>query len=183
MKKSTETILPFSCCPVVFLWFNQVMQNRQHTKVLAKSRSGKTTPKEEILCQFSLDTYPWKVQKGQKLPASVEKFENREWPRYCPKVYWTETVQTTILVENDLVPNWILAFAAPKWTKMVHFGPFRPEEVHLVPFRSANRTLAIPDLKKCETSAETILPSSCCALLEEGKRPPPPRQDSASGLY
>ena len=35
---------------------------------------------------------------------------------------------------NDLIPNWILAFARPQWTKMVHFGPFG----------SANRTLAIP---------------------------------------
>ena len=47
--------------------------------------------------------------------------------------------------QNDLIPNWILAFARPKWTKMVHFGPFWPEEVHFGPFRSANRTLAIPD--------------------------------------
>ena len=47
--------------------------------------------------------------------------------------------------QNDLIPNWILAFARPKWTKMVHFGPFWPEVVHFGPFRSANRTLAIPD--------------------------------------
>ena len=46
--------------------------------------------------------------------------------------------------QNGLIPNWILAFARPKWTKMVHFGPFWPEEVHFGPFRSANRTLAIP---------------------------------------
>ena len=31
---------------------------------------------------------------------------------------------------------------------MVHFGPFWPEEVHFGPFRSANRTLAIPDKQK-----------------------------------
>ena len=49
--------------------------------------------------------------------------------------------------QNDLIPNWILAFARPKWTKMVHFGPFWPKEVHFGPFRSANRTLAIPELK------------------------------------
>ena len=30
-------------------------------------------------------------------------------------------------------------------TKMVHFGPFWPEEVHFGPFRSANTTLAIPE--------------------------------------
>ena len=47
--------------------------------------------------------------------------------------------------QDDLIPNRILAFARLKWTKMVHFGPFRPEEVHFGPFRSANRTLAIPD--------------------------------------
>ena len=46
--------------------------------------------------------------------------------------------------QNALIPNSILAFARPKWTKMVHFGPFWPEEVHFGPFRSANRTLAIP---------------------------------------
>ena len=47
--------------------------------------------------------------------------------------------------QNALIPNWILAFARPKWTKMVHFGPFWREEVHFGPFRSANRTLAIPE--------------------------------------
>ena len=34
--------------------------------------------------------------------------------------------------QNDLIPNWILALARPTWTKIVHFGPFWPEEVHLV---------------------------------------------------
>ena len=33
-------------------------------------------------------------------------------------------------------------------TKMVHFGPFWPEEVHFGPFRSANRTPAIPDQQR-----------------------------------
>ena len=47
--------------------------------------------------------------------------------------------------QNDLIPNWILAFARPKRTKMVHFGPFWPEEVHFGPFWSANHTLVIPD--------------------------------------
>ena len=46
--------------------------------------------------------------------------------------------------QNDLIPNWILAFA-------VHFGPFWPEEVHFGPFRSANRTPAIPEFSApCE---------------------------------
>ena len=48
--------------------------------------------------------------------------------------------------QNGLISNWILAFARPKWTKMHHFGPFWPEEVHYGPFRSANRTLAIPEM-------------------------------------
>ena len=47
--------------------------------------------------------------------------------------------------QNDLIPNRTLAFKRPKWTKMVHFGPFWPEEVYFGPFRSANRTLATPD--------------------------------------
>ena len=33
-------------------------------------------------------------------------------------------------------------------TKMDQNGPFWPKEVHFGPFRSANRTLAIHDLKK-----------------------------------
>ena len=71
-----------------------------------------------------------------------------EWPRYCRKVYWIKTVQNgpnDHFGQNDLIPNWILAFARPKWTKMVHFGPFWPGEVHFGPFRSANHTLAIPE--------------------------------------
>ena len=50
--------------------------------------------------------------------------------------------------QNDLVPNQILAFARPKCTKMVRFGPFWPKEVHFGPVRSANRTLAIPENRK-----------------------------------
>ena len=46
--------------------------------------------------------------------------------------------------QNGLIPNWILAFASPKWTKM-DLGPVWPEEDHFGPFRSANRTLATPE--------------------------------------
>ena len=42
-----------------------------------------------------------------------------------------ETALTNYLIPS---PNRILAFARPKWAKMVHFGPFG----------SANRTLANP---------------------------------------
>ena len=57
---------------------------------------------------------------------------------------------------NDLIPNRILAFARPKWTKMVHFGPFR----------SANRTLAIPE-GSTGTGGECDLSSECirCHLI------------------
>ena len=35
---------------------------------------------------------------------------------------------------------------------MDHFGQFWPEEIHFGPFRSANRTLAIPDYNRKEQS-------------------------------
>ena len=34
--------------------------------------------------------------------------------------------------QNGLIPNWILAFARPKWSKMVHFGLESSILVHLV---------------------------------------------------
>ena len=55
--------------------------------------------------------------------------------------------------QNGLIPNWILAFARPKWTKMVR--PFWPEQAHFGPFRSTNRTLAIPDLLRNPKEWET----------------------------
>ena len=73
-------------------------------------------------------------------------FCGRKWPRYCRKVYWTKIAQNgpnDHFGRSGLIPNWILAFARPKWSKMVHFGPFWPEEVHFGPFRSGNRTLAL----------------------------------------
>ena len=44
--------------------------------------------------------------------------------------------------QNDLVPNWILAFTRPKWTKMVHFGRKGTILVHLGP-----PTVLLPFLK------------------------------------
>ena len=35
--------------------------------------------------------------------------------------------------QNDPIPNWILAFARPKWTKMAHFALQRSILVHLGP--------------------------------------------------
>ena len=52
-----------------------------------------------------------------------------EWPRYCRKVYWTKMVQNgpnDHFGQNGLIPNWILAFARPKWTILVQFGLKRP---------------------------------------------------------
>ena len=61
--------------------------------------------------------------------------------------------------QNDLIPNRILAFARPKWTKMVHFGPFR----------SVNRTLAIPEifLGPLEITSVPVVPlfACCCDTL------------------
>ena len=51
----------------------------------------------------------------------------REWPPHCQKVYWTKMAQNgpnDHFGQNDLIPNWILAFARPKWTKMDQNGAF-----------------------------------------------------------
>ena len=53
--------------------------------------------------------------------------------------------------QNDLIPNWILII---RETNMDHFGPFWLAGVHFGPFRSANRTLAIPEIghqRQCDT--------------------------------
>ena len=73
------------------------------------------------------------------LGVGSESCTGPKWPKRGPF--------RSILVKMTLFRTgfWILAFARPKWTKMVHFGPIWPEEVHLGPFRSANRTLAIPE--------------------------------------
>ena len=66
--------------------------------------------------------------------------KSREWPWYCRKVCWTKMVQNgpnDDFGQNDLIPNWILALTRPKWTKMVQFGQFWPEEVHFGPFPEA----------------------------------------------
>ena len=86
--------------------------------------------------------------------------------------------------QNGLIPNWILAFARPKWTKMVHFGPFWPEEVHFGPFRSANRTLAIPETCNAnqgdsreslrrKTSIKAFSPQRGLVFAVKGASPPP----------
>ena len=44
--------------------------------------------------------------------------KSREWPQYCRKVYWIKMVQNgpnDHFGQNGLIPNWILAFARPKW--------------------------------------------------------------------
>ena len=102
----------------------------------------------------------------------------REWykesPEYCRKVYWTKMVrngQSDHFGQSDLIPNLILVFARPKWTKMVHFGPFWSIDVYFGPFRSAKRTLATPDGRnRCAPTTRVWaakpprLPSFLCAL-------------------
>ena len=57
----------------------------------------------------------------------------------CAGPNWPKMVKTTLLVKNlnDLIPNWILAFARPKWTKIssfwVDFGLKTSVSVHLGP--------------------------------------------------
>ena len=63
--------------------------------------------------------------------------------------------------QNDLIPNWILAFARLTWINMVHFGPFWTEEVYFGPFRSANRTLATPDLSKVQNKGTQGVQARC----------------------
>ena len=51
---------------------------------------------------------------------------------------------------------------------MVHCGPFWPEEVHhFGPFRSANRTLAIPERRKLVTKVHADLVFSGVHLVFE----------------
>ena len=68
--------------------------------------------------------------------CSTCKFADREWPRYCRKVYWTKMVQNgpdDHFGQNGLILNWILAFARPKWSILVHSGLKRSILVHLGP--------------------------------------------------
>ena len=47
---------------------------------------------------------------------------------------WTgRALNSSYFGQNDLIPNWILAFATPKWTILVHFGLKRSILVHLGP--------------------------------------------------
>ena len=88
--------------------------------------------------------------------------QSMEWPRCCRKVYWTKLVQNgqnDHFGQNDLIPNWILAFARPKWTILAYFGPFCPKQVYFGPFRSAaNRTLATPDRYSAARSKKRVEP-------------------------
>ena len=135
--KKCRTILPFSWCPLVsselssvllictsyFLWWG------------GGGLRSLLVPKE-VLRPSKLETELKMSCRGRsKNFRPVSK--NREWPRYCRKVCWTKMVQNgpnDHFGQNGRIPNWILAFARPKWTKMVHFGPFWPEEVHFGPF-------------------------------------------------
>ena len=73
---------------------------------------------------------------NRKIPsAAISIGSGRSTVGKCTGPKWSQ---------NALIPNWILAFARPKWTKMDHF----------VPFRSANRTLAIPDSNRHKIASD-----------------------------
>ena len=70
-----------------------------------------------------------KEQRRRRTEKRLSK--SREWSRYCRKVCWTKTVQNGPDDHfGQSEPD--LAFAKPKWTTMVHFAPFWPEEAILV---------------------------------------------------
>ena len=51
---------------------------------------------------------------------------DREWPRYCRKVYWTKMVQNgqnDHFGQKDLIPNRILVPFGLKGSILVHSGP------------------------------------------------------------
>ena len=101
--------------------FSRIARNAINSRISAQGR--------ETLGRHCLDLIP---------PSVRGVF--REWPQHCRKECWTKMVQSgpnDHFGQNDLIPNWILAFGRPKWTKTVHFAPFWLEEVHFGPFRSA----------------------------------------------
>ena len=85
---------------------------------------------------------------GAATLASVAlHFDTKEWPRYCRKVYWTKMVQNGQIDhfgQNDLIP--IRNFRTGFWHSQDQNGPFWSILVYSGPFRSANRTLATPEL-------------------------------------
>ena len=69
--------------------------------------------------------------------------------------------------QKDLIPNRILVFARPKWTKMVHFGPSWPEEAHFGPLRSVNHTLAMPERLLSKSNRCSINFSAACVYVSD----------------
>ena len=84
----------------------------------------------------------------------------REWPRYCRKVCWTKMDQNgpnDHFGQNDLIPNWVLAFARPKRTKM-SFWPKRSILVHLGPPTVLWPFLSLDLLLRVSCSSHSIHP-------------------------
>ena len=59
---------------------------------------------------------------------------------------------------------------------MDHFGPFWPKELHFGPFRSANRTLAIPDCDRLRL----LIASDLTALCNPGEMGSPEKSPKDS---
>ena len=75
-----------------------------------------------------------------------ESVLDQNGPKWSKRPFWSKRPYS----ELDL------AFARTKWTILIHLGPSWPEEVNFGPFRSANRTLAIPEFLNSGTENETI---------------------------
>ena len=100
----------------------------------------------------------FEVEKAHfsKTPREKKGPENRQ-----NEVKWRPPLCRP-LKHSMIILNWILAFARPKWTKMVYFGRSRSEEVHFGPFRSVNRTLAIPEIWNNRKGGTASLRSHTC---------------------
>ena len=57
----------------------------------------------------------------------------KKWPRHCRICTGPKWSKRPFGSKLPYIPNWILAFARPTWTEMVHFGLKRSILVHLGP--------------------------------------------------
>ena len=82
-----------------------------------QKRSG---PKSWVWVPFSclnFETHPFDVPLVRSGRGYVDVL-GQNGPKWSKRPFWS----------NDLILNWILAFAKPKWTKMAQNGPFWPRE-------------------------------------------------------
>ena len=87
-----------------------------------RGRSGDSEPLQSIA-----------VKKKKKLLFCLGECSNEGVAAVLPESVLDQNGHLGHFVQNDLRQNWFLAFARPKWTKMVHFGLMRSILVHLGP--------------------------------------------------